>query len=68
MSIIITEYRAAVDSLTEALRLLDRMNPEAPTRDDQQRVRNITSQALQGAKSCAILQGLIEFKFGEKQS
>jgi len=63
MSIASTEYRTAKESLEEALRVLNRINPDNLNREDLGKIRTVTSQALQGAKSCAVLQGMIDYKF-----
>lgn len=63
MTIATTEYKITTESVNEALRMLARVNPDKLTREDVQRVRTITSQLFQGAKSCAVLSGIVDQLF-----
>ena len=61
MSIATSEYRTSVDSLTEALRLIERpMDIENPTDDTCHSLRSAVNMAMQGAKALAILQGITD--------
>lgn len=69
MSIATSEYRTSVDSLKEALRLLEKpLEIENPTHDTCRSIRSAVNMAMQGAKSLAILQGITDATVLERKT